>query len=83
MTIHQTLVVNSSHSQLCRALDLRLEFEDLVSSVTLPKNRRELTLDNAVWILDNGHAFNHNNAKWSKVHDICINYVDIYNSRKR
>jgi hypothetical protein len=68
-----------SHALLCRSFELRAEFEDIMHDLTLPKNRRELTVDFANWFLKHGATFNKQRVRYAQVKKLCEEYLEIYN----
>ena len=71
------------HSRRARALDIRNQFDAIGHDLSLPKTRRELTFENAMWFLTHGKTFNANRARFQIAFDMAQEYVTIAKEKTR
>lgn len=66
---------------VARALQLRMEYDENIRNLHVPRNRRELTIDTAKWFLNNSTRSNRPSQLLQAVSAMCKEYVDIYNRK--
>lgn len=62
---------------LIRSFELRAEYDSLISVYYVPPKRRELTVKNAKWFLNNGSSFVNSNKVLTNLLKCCKEYISI------
>lgn len=71
------MMTDSPHSLLCRAFEVRFEWNEIVHDLALPKSRRELTTDNALHFIKHGYERNANRFRGKQALNLAQEYLTI------
>ena len=55
--------------------NLRTEYNELITSMSVPVSRKDLTLDTARWFIENGGRFNSKSKNYKRVYYICSEFL--------
>lgn len=64
-------------SNVLRALELKLFYDENISQVYVPSKRKQLTVDNAEWFVNHASAINTPNNHFNFLMKICQEYIDL------
>ena len=70
--------MSESFRELAEVLNCQTDYENLISGMNIPKNRKTLNMVTAEWYVKTGKNLNRHNQKSKKIEEICITYADMY-----
>lgn len=62
---------------IVRICELKASYCDLIEKVTVPKSRKQPTLENAEWFISNGHIFNQSNKFYNTLLKVCVETLEL------
>lgn len=73
-------------ADMANVIDMKTVYSEIVESkeISVPKNRKDLTKETALWFVDNAHKFNKKNSPaYQKVLEIVQAYLESCNVNKK
>ena len=74
-------VTKTEFWSVARALQLRMNYDENIRNLHVPRNRRELTIDTAKWFINYATRSNRPSQLLEAVTDMCCEYLDIYHRK--
>lgn len=68
-------------SNVSRAMELKTLYDEHNGQLSLPKNRKDLTTENALWYVGNARKFNADNNAYRFILKLCEEYVELASVR--
>jgi hypothetical protein len=55
--------------------NMKTEYDELISSMSVPYSRKQLTVENAKWFIDHGARYNSKSVNYKKLYYVCSEFL--------